>query len=111
MRSLHLLLMSAGIIAAASLSTSKSASARQLSFKECKSLNRAALKGGRVGRGQQGKVNAVVRDCSRLYGKHLSTVRELRARQGSPSADLLGDVLDIIGTSGLGHGKSKKKHH
>ena len=74
-------------------------------------MNRAALKGGRVGRGQQGKVNAVVRDCSRLYGKHLSTVRELRARQGSPSADLLGDVLDIIGTSGLGHGKSKKKHH
>ena len=110
MRSLHLLLMSAGIVAAASLA-GQPTSARQLSFKECEALNRAALKGGRVGHGQQGKVNAVVRDCTRLYGKHLSTTRELRARQSSPSADLLGDVLDIIGTSGLGHGKSKKKHH
>ncbi len=58
MRSLHLLLISAGIIGAASLA-SQPASARQLSFKECQALYDAVAQGVQVGHGQEGTALAV----------------------------------------------------
>lgn len=124
MRKLHLVSGVAAtifIFAAAILGLSDPASARQLTFKECEALNVATYSGHKVAHGQQGKVDAVVKECMRLHGKKLSTVGDIEARRSlehqrkserryRENKEFAEDVLGLKGGKNHGGRKINKGH-